>query len=72
MVTSDDTTEYVDKDSGNLGIASDEIEGILDGCWSGPSTDVQEVGWLTAIEFDDVHGSHGKTGAVDQASNVAV
>lgn len=29
------------------------------------ATDVKEVGRLTAVELDDIHGGHGKTGTVD-------
>lgn len=64
-VTSDDTTEDVDKDGRHLGVAGDQLEGALDGGGGGTTTDVKEVGGTAAVQLDDVHGSHGKTGAVD-------
>ena len=36
------------------------------------STDVEEVGGAAAVEVEDVHGGHGESGAVDEASDRAV
>ena len=36
------------------------------------ATNIEEVGRFASVEFDDVHGRHGESGAVDQTSNVAV
>lgn len=71
-VTADDTTKDVDEDGADLGVAGDELKGLSDGGGSGTTTDVEEVGGLAAVELDDVHGGHGKTGAVDEAANVTV
>lgn len=71
-VAADDTTENVDKDGGNLGVAGDELKGLPNGRGGSTTTDVKEIGGLAAVELDDVHGSHGETGAVDEAANVTV
>lgn len=71
-VTSDDTTEDVDEDGGDLGVAGDELESLLDGGGSGTTTNVEEVSGLTTVQLDDVHGGHGKTGTVDEAADITV
>jgi hypothetical protein len=64
-ITADDTTEDVDEDSGDLGVAGDQLEGALDGLGGGTTADVEEVSGRTAVQLDDVHGGHGETGTVD-------
>ena len=71
-VTADDTTEDVDEDGGDLGVAGDQLKGALDSGGGSTTTDVKEVGGAAAVQLDDIHGGHGKTGTVDQAANVAV
>jgi hypothetical protein len=71
-VTSDNTTKDVDKDCCYLGIAGDQLEGGSDGFWRSTTTDIQEVSRRTTVELDDVHGSHGKTCAVDQAADITI
>lgn len=71
-VAADDTTKDVDEDGGNLGVAGDELEGLPNGRGGSTTTDVKEVGGLAAVQLDDVHGSHGKTGTVDEAANVTI
>ena len=39
---------------------------------AGTATDIQEVGRLRAGEFDDIHGGHGQTGAVDHVTDIAI
>jgi hypothetical protein len=38
----------------------------------GAAADIEEVGRIAAVVFDDVHGGHGEAGAVDEAGDVAV
>ena len=64
-VAPDDAAEDVDEYGCYFGVAGYEVEGLLDRSRSGSSADVEEVGGLAAVELDDVHGGHGKTGAVD-------
>jgi len=71
-VAADDTTEDVDEDGGHLRVAGNELESLLDGGRGGAATNVEEVGRLAAVELDNVHGGHGKTGAVDKAANIAI
>lgn len=72
QVATDDTTEDVDEDGGDLGVAGDELESLLDGSGSGTTTNVKEVSGLAAVQLDDVHGGHGKTGTVDKAANITI
>jgi hypothetical protein len=71
-VASDDTTEDVDKDGSDLGVAGDEVKGLANSLGCGTASNVQEVSGRTTVQFDDVHGGHGKTGSVDEAANVSV
>jgi hypothetical protein len=55
-----------------FGIGGDDLERGRDLFLGSAAADVEEVGRLGAIELDDVHGRHGKAGAVDHAADVAV
>lgn len=72
VVATDDTTEDVDEDGSDLGVAGNELKGLLDGGGGSTTTNVEEVGGLATVELDDIHGSHGKTGTVDEAANVTI
>lgn len=71
-IASHNTAENVDEDGRNLGVAGDQLEGLLDGRGGSTTADIQEVGGLAAVQLDDIHGGHGKTGAVDKAADVTV
>ena len=71
-VTTDDTTEDVDKDGRDLRVAGDQLESALDSGGGSTTTDVKEVSGVTTVQLDDIHGSHGETSTVDQATNVTV
>lgn len=64
-IAADDTTEDVDEDGRDLGVAGDQLEGALDGLGGGTTADIEEVGGGAAVQLDDVHGGHGETGTVD-------
>ena len=64
-VASYDTTENVDEDGSDFGIAGDEIERLLDCLRGGSATNIKEIGRSASVEFNDVHGRHCKTGAID-------
>ena len=66
-ITPDDTTEDVNEDGGDLRVTSDKLECRLDSRGSSTATNVKEVGRAAAIEFDDIHSSHGKTSTIDYA-----
>ena len=53
-------------------VRCDDTESLIDLLLRGRATDIEEVSGLTTIVLDHVHGGHGKTGAVDHATNVAV
>jgi hypothetical protein len=71
-VTADDTTEDVDEDGRHLGVAGDQLEGALDGSGGGTTADVKEVGRAAAVQLDDIHSGHGKTGTVDYIFILAI
>lgn len=64
-VAADDTTEDVDEDGRNLGVAGDQLESALDGSGSSTTANVKEVGRATTVQLDNIHGSHGKASTVD-------
>ena len=64
-ITSNNTSEDVHEDRGNLRVVGDETEGLLDGLGSGSSATVKEVGGLTAVELDDIHSGHSQPGTVN-------
>lgn len=64
-VAADDTTEDVNEDGSDLGVAGDELESGADGSRSGTTTDIQEVSGASSVQLDDVHGGHGETSTVD-------
>lgn len=72
VVAADNTAKDVDKDGSDLGVAGDELKGLLDGSRGSTATNVQEVGGLATVQLDDVHGGHGQTSTVDEAANIAV
>lgn len=71
-ITPYDTTKDIDEDGSYLRIARDEVEGGLDRFRSCTATHVEKVGRCSAIQFDDVHSSHGETGTVNQAADVSI
>jgi len=71
-VTADNTTEDVDENGRHLGVAGNQLESGLDSSGGSTTANVKEVGRVTTVELDDVHGGHGETSTVDQASNVTV
>src|SRR5690606_7154640 len=72
QVAAHDAAEDVDQDGLDLGVGKNELERLGDAFLGGAAADVQEVGRIAAVQLDDVHGGHGKTGAVDHAGDVAV
>lgn len=36
------------------------------------TTDIEEVGWLFSVELDSIHGGHGESGTVNEASDVSI
>ena len=71
-VATDDTTKDVNEDSSDLGVGSDEVESLANSLGCGTASNVEEVSGRTAVQLDDVHGGHGKTGTVDKAANITI
>jgi len=70
VVASEDSTEDVHKDSFDLGVVVEELEGLGQCITLCAATDIKEVSRLTTVELDDIHGGHGETSAVDEAADV--
>ncbi len=66
------TAEDIHKYGRNFRIACNEVEGLLNGLRCGASTNIKKVGWLSAVQLDDVHCCHCKAGAVDEAADITV
>lgn len=62
----------VDKDRLDLLLGQQQFESLLDGLGGRTTSDVQKVGRVTPVELEDVHRGHGKTGPVDETSDVTV
>ena len=47
-----------------LALACDDLECLHDLLGSSPTSHIKEVGRLTSVQLNNVHGRHGKTSAV--------
>src|SRR5512133_1139025 len=70
-VAAHDAAEDVDKDPFDILILEDDPEGLGHLFAGRPAADVQEVGRLAAALLEHIQGSHGQSGAVDQAADRA-
>ena len=70
VVTTKDTTENVHKDGFYFGIFVEEFESFGKLLAFGAAADIQEIGGLTTVELNDIHGGHGESGTVDEAADV--
>src|SRR5688572_20076265 len=71
-VAAHDAAKDVHQDPFNVGVGEDDLERSGDALLGGAAADIEEVGRRAAIKLDDVHGRHGKAGAVHHAADVAV
>ena len=67
-----DAAEDVDEDRLDLVRGQENSEGFEDLILVRTAADVEEVGRLSAVVLDHVHGRHGQASAVDEAGDVAV
>ncbi|MFM1945227.1 MAG: hypothetical protein RI897_4209 [Verrucomicrobiota bacterium] len=67
-----DTAEDIDEDGLDVGVLEDDAECGGDLFSGGAAADIEEVGGLAAVVTDDIHGSHGESGAIDEAGDIAV
>jgi len=70
-VAAQDTSEDVYENGLHLFVVVEESESFFESFTLGTATDIEEVGWLSTVAVDDVHGGHSEAGTVDEASNVA-
>ena len=71
-VTVHDAAKNVDQDSPDILITEDDFECLGYLLFSGASTDVEEVGRVSAKVLDDVHGGHGQAGAVYHTGDIPI
>src|SRR5690606_34993237 len=71
-VAADDASKDVHEDGLHTRILQDDAEPGLDRLRARATTDVEKVRRLASCDFDDVHGRHSQTGAVDHAADIAV
>src|SRR5262249_40571048 len=71
-VTAHDSAENIDQDTADPGIRENDLEGVGYSFFGRPTPDIEEIGRFPTAEFDNIHRSHGQTGAVDHATDVAV
>ena len=50
-------------------VTVEDLKAVHDLLGTGPSPYVQEVGWLSSIQLDDVHGGHCQTCSVHYTNN---
>ncbi len=53
-------------------VGEDDLKGLGDTLFVGAAPDIEEIGRLTAIELDDIHGRHREPRAIDHAADRAV
>ncbi len=46
-------------------VGEDQLEGCGDALAGGSAADVEEIRRRAAVQLDQVHGGHGKAGAID-------
>ena len=68
----DDAAKDVDQDGLDARVGGDDAEGLVDALLLDSATQIEEVGRLATLQLDNVHGGHGQTGAVDEATNLTV
>lgn len=71
LISEEDTSKNVNKDSFDLGVVMNKHHGLLEGLSLCGTTDIQEIGRLSSVEFDDIHSRHGESSTIDEASNVS-
>jgi len=70
-VALEDSSKNIDEDSFNLLVVVQELDGLGHLLSVGATTNIKKVGWLSSVQFDNIHGGHGKTGSIDEAADVS-
>ena len=71
VVATEDSAEDVDEDGLNFGVVVQKFESLGELFTLSAATNIEEVGGLTTVRLNDVHGGHGESGAIDEATDVA-
>src|ERR1043166_3911567 len=71
-VATHNPTENIDQNSAHILIRQQDAKRCFDAFLRSATTDVEKICRLTTSEFDDVHGSHRKSGAVDHTRDITV
>ncbi len=71
-IATQDAAENIDEDGFHCCVAHQDAECVFHLIRGSAAADVEEIRGRTASVFDDVHGGHGKTGAVDHATDAAI
>lgn len=67
-----DTSEDVNEDALDIGVLRENLEGNFTLINRSTTTDIEEVGWLFSVELNSIHGGHGESGTVNEASDVSI
>src|ERR1700753_550302 len=71
-ITANNASKNVDKDTCDLWITGDELKSLLDCSWSSTATNIEEIGWITTINLNDIHSCHCKPSSINQTSNITI
>lgn len=67
-----DSSEDIDEDTLDIGVLREDLEGNFTLVNRGTTTDIKEVGGLFSVELNSIHGSHGKSGTIDEAPDISI
>src|SRR5580704_14112896 len=70
-IAAHDTAKDVDQHAFDVRVAEDQFEGGRHPVARRPAADVEKIGRVAAMQFDDVHRRHRQPRAVDHAADVA-
>mmetsp|Transcript_36502 Transcript_36502/g.27065 ORF Transcript_36502/g.27065 Transcript_36502/m.27065 type:complete len:254 (-) Transcript_36502:528-1289(-) len=70
-IATHDTTENIHQNCFHLLISIQQLKSLLHLCFTGSTSDIQEIGWFPSFQLDDIHCCHGKTCTINHATNVS-
>ena len=72
QIASDDAAKDIDQHGLHVFIRENNFERFGDPLLGGATPDIEEIGRRTAVEFNDVHGAHCQSCAINHAANGAI
>src|SRR5919106_1955064 len=72
QIAADDATEDIHQDRLHTRVRHQELKSLRDPLGGGATAYVKKVGRSSPVELNDIHSSHGKSCAVDHATDIAV